>query len=379
MTNWRVPFNRPSRIDGDVEAVLSALAGGHISGDGPFTAKCHTLLQTALGVRKALLTTSCTHGLEIAALLLDIRPGDEVIVPSFTFVSTAKAFVSRGARPVFVDIRRDTLNLDETHLEASITDRTKAIVVVHYAGVGCEMDTIMSVARTHNIAVVEDNAHGLFAEYRGQMLGTFGDVAALSFHETKNFTCGEGGAVLLNRDDFINRAEIVREKGTDRSRFFRGQVDKYGWVDVGSSYLPSDILAALLLPQLEGRSEIQGRRQRIWSRYYEALGEWAARHDVLLPYVPPHVTQAFHMFYLLMPTQHQRDALIESLKQQRILATFHYLPLHASAFGRQFSQPRLGCPVSDEISGRIVRLPFFTTMSDAEQDDVIAAIHQFAG
>jgi dTDP-4-amino-4,6-dideoxygalactose transaminase len=302
-----------------------------------------------------------------------------VIIPSFTFVSTANAFVLRGARPVFVDIRRDTLNIDEHRIEESITRRTKAIVVVHYAGVGCEMDTIVPIARSHGIAVVEDNAHGLFAEYRGRPLGTFGDVAALSFHETKNFTCGEGGAVLLNRDDLIDRAEIVREKGTDRSRFFRGQVDKYGWVGLGSSYLPSDLLAAFLLPQLERRLEIQASRQRIWSRYYEELGDWAARTGILLPCVPPHVAQAFHMFYLLMRTEHQRDALIDFLKRQRILATFHYLPLHASEFGRQFCRPRHGCPVSDDVSSRIVRLPFFTTMSDADQDCVIDAIHRFTG
>jgi len=377
LTTWRVPFNKPSRVGGELESMTAALEGGHISGDGPFSARCHALLESVLGARRALLTTSCTHALEIAALVLDIKPGDEVIVPSFTFVSTANAFVARGARPIFVDIREDTLNLDERQLDDSISERTKAIAVVHYAGVGCEMDVIVPFARRHGLGLVEDNAHGLFGLYRGKLLGTFGDVSAVSFHETKNFTCGEGGAVLLNRDDLVNRAEIVREKGTDRTRFFRGQVDKYGWVDVGSSYLPSDLLAAFLLPQLERRAEVQRCRQKIWWRYHNALQSWAARRGVRLPFVPSHVEQAFHMFYLIMPTSTDRDALIASLKRRQILATFHYLPLHTSEFGRQFGRPRLGCAVTEDISGRLVRLPFFTNMSESDQQYVIDAVHEF--
>ncbi|MBZ0278624.1 MAG: dTDP-4-amino-4,6-dideoxygalactose transaminase, partial [Anaerolineae bacterium] len=291
-----IPFNRPCLTGKEMDYIAESVAAGKISGDGPFTKKVHQLLENALGVKKALLTTSCTHALEMSALLLDLQPGDEVIVPSYTFVSTINAFVLRGATPVFVDVRSDTLNLDETLLEAAITPRTRAIVVVHYGGVGCEMDTIMEIANRHRIPVIEDNAHGLFAKYKGRYLGTFGVMATQSFHETKNFQCGEGGALLINDPQYAERAEIIREKGTNRARFFRGQVDKYTWVDVGSSYLPSDMLAAFLYAQLESRDEIQGKRQRIWDTYQSGLREWADHHDVDLPTILPHTEQAYHVF-----------------------------------------------------------------------------------
>ncbi|WP_363324747.1 dTDP-4-amino-4,6-dideoxygalactose transaminase, partial [uncultured Anaerolinea sp.] len=294
-----IPFNRLTVVGNELIYLQEAIESGHVSGDGTFTRRCHAYLEQTLEVPKVLLTTSCTHALEMSALLLEIQPGDEVIVPDFTFVSTVNAFVLRGAKPVFVDIRPDTLNLDESLLEAKITSKTKAIIPVHYAGVGCEMDSIMEIANRYSIAVVEDNAHGLFGKYKGKYLGTFGQLATQSFHETKNFSCGEGGALLINDPRFIERAEILREKGTNRSRFFRGQVDKYSWVDIGSSYLPSDMLAGFLLGQLEARESIQSRRKEIWETYYQELQSWAGRNQVRLPIVPETCEQAYHMFYLL--------------------------------------------------------------------------------
>jgi dTDP-4-amino-4,6-dideoxygalactose transaminase len=373
-----IPFNRPFFSGREFEFIQQAIANSQISGDGIFTRKCHALLENALGVSKVLLTTSCTHALEMAALLLDIKPGDEVIIPSFTFVSAVNAFVLRGARPVFVDIRPDTLNLDESQLERLITPRTKAIVVVHYAGVGCDMDTIMQVAGRHGIPVVEDNAHGLFGKYRGQYLGTFGCLATQSFHETKNFTCGEGGALLINDQRFIERAEIIREKGTDRNRFFRGEVDKYTWLDVGSSYLPSDILAAYLYAQLEARELIQSRRQRIWEYYCGHLESWAGNSGVRLPIVPPQCEQPYHLFYLLLPSVEQRQAMIAHLNVRGINSVFHYLPLHLSKMGRQFGGQEGDCPITEDVSDRLVRLPFYCDLTEDEQMRVVNALHEFA-
>jgi dTDP-4-amino-4,6-dideoxygalactose transaminase len=350
----------------------------HISGDGTFTRHCHTLLEQEMGVAKVLLTTSCTHALEMAALLLDIQPGDEVIVPSFTFVSTANAFVLRGARPIFADIRPDTLNLDETQLERLITPRTRAIVPVHYAGVGCEMDAILEIAQRHNISVVEDNAHGLFARYKGQYLGTFGTMATQSFHETKNVTCGEGGALLINDPQYSERAEIVREKGTNRSQFFRGQVDKYTWVDLGSSYLPSDVLAAFLYAQLEAREQIQARRKSIWHYYYEHLETWTQAHVVQRPVVPPHCDQAYHMFYLLMPSLEQRQAMIAHLKAHGVNSVFHYLPLHLSRMGQEFGGQPGDCPVTEDASNRLLRLPFHNLLTDDDLSYVVSTVQKFA-
>jgi dTDP-4-amino-4,6-dideoxygalactose transaminase len=373
----RIPFNRPCLSGKEFEFIQQAIDNWQLSGDGAFTKKCHAFLESELGVSKALLTTSCTHALEMAALLLEIKPGDEIIVPSFTFVSAANAFVLRGARLVFIDIRPDTLNLDETQVEHLITPRTKGIVVMHYGGVGCEMETILEVARRHGIPVIEDNAHGLFGTYRGKYLGTFGCLATLSFHETKNFICGEGGALLINDARFIERAEIIREKGTNRSRFFRGQVDKYTWVDIGSSYLPSDILAAFLYAQLEARELIQSKRKRIWEYYREHLGSWAMDFGVQIPTVPYHCEQPYHMFYLLMPSLHERQTMIEYLKAQEINSVFHYLPLHLSSMGRRFGGKESDCPVTKDVSDRLLRLPFYNDLTEADQARVVAAIIEF--
>ncbi|HSR20596.1 MAG TPA: dTDP-4-amino-4,6-dideoxygalactose transaminase [Anaerolineales bacterium] len=372
-----VDFNRPLPVGNERDYVLEALQSGHISGDGPFTKKCHALLQEALGVRQVLLTTSCTHALEMAALLLDIQPGDEVIFPDFTFVSTVNSFVLRGARPVFVDIRADTLNLDEAKLSQALSPRTRAIVPVHYAGVGCEMDAILELAAARRIPVVEDNAHGLFGRYKGRQLGTFGVLAAQSFHETKNISCGEGGALIVNEAAFSDRAEIIREKGTNRSRFFRDQIDKYTWVDLGSSYLPSDILAAYLLGQLEQREKIQSHRRNAWNTYALALSDWCRANGVLLPYVPAHCEQPFHMFYLLMPSLEVRTRLIAHLRQQGIHAVFHYLPLHLSEMGRRFGGRPGDFPVTERASDQIVRLPLHNLLTGREQEEVIEAVLGF--
>ena len=349
----------------------------HAAGDGVFTKKCHTFLQDELGVDRALLTTSCTHALEMTALLLDIQPGDEVIIPSFTFVSTVNAFALRGAHPVFADVRPDTLNIDETKLEALITPRTRAIVVVHYAGVGCEMDAILALADRYGLSVIEDNAHGLFGKYKGRLLGTFGSMATQSFHETKNIICGEGGALLINDPQYSERAEIIREKGTNRSLFFRGQVDKYTWVDIGSSFLPSDILAAFLYAQLEAKDQIQASRGRIWNRYDNDLRDWAALHDIRLPIVPEYCEQPYHMYYVLMPSLDSRQALINHLKARDILAVFHYQPLHLSTMGQKFGGKMGDCPVTEDISDRLLRLPLFNDYTEQEQTQVIEALYDF--
>ena len=370
----RIPFNRPFVTGAELNYIAAAMATPKFAGDGKFTAQCHRLLETSLGVQKAFLTTSCTHALEMAALLLKVGPGDEVIVPAFTFPSALNAFVLRGARPVFVDVRPDTLNIDETQMEQRITERTKAIFLVHYAGVGSEMDTVMPIARRHGIAVVEDNAHGLYGKYRGRYLGTFGELATLSFHETKNFSCGEGGALLINDAQFNERAEILREKGTDRSRFFRGEVDKYTWVDIGSSYLPSDLLAAFLRAQLEHRDQIQSKRREIWETYSRELASWAKANGIRLPIVPPECEQSYHMFYVIMPSFESRQALISHLASFGILAVFHYLPLHLSPMGLRFGGRQGDCPVTEDLSDRLLRVPFFTGMNSSEQSQVIDAV-----
>ena len=373
---YRIPLNKPFLTGNELEYVSESIRCGQISGDGKFTRKCHELLSQQLGSRP-LLTTSCTHALEMAALLLEIGPGDEVILPSFTFVSTANAFALRGATPVFIDIRSDTLNLNETALESLITPRTRAIIPVHYAGVGCDMDTIMSTAMRHGIRVVEDNAHGLFARYKGRHLGTIGCLGAQSFHETKNIICGEGGALLVNDASFMERAEIIREKGTNRSRFFRGMVDKYTWVDIGSSYLPSDLLAAFLYAQLEKSVEIQTIRQRIWHTYFEQLEDWAGQRGVQLPQVPQGCEQSYHMFYMILPTPEMRHAFIQHLKLQGIMAAFHYVSLHLSEMGQKFGGRAGQCPVTEFVSDRLVRLPFYNGLTESEQGQVIDTVKGF--
>ena len=375
----KIPFNRACFEGKELAYIAEAISNGHISGDGPFTKKCHSFLKEKLGCEAVLLTTSCTHALEMSALLLGINEVDEGFVPSFTFVSTINAFVLRGAKPVFIDIREDTLNLDESLLEALITPRTKAIVPVHYAGVGCEMDAIMDIADRHNVAVVEDNAHGLFGKYKGQELGTFGCLATQSFHETKNFTCGEGGALLINAPKLVERAEIIREKGTNRSRFFRGQVDKYTWVDVGSSYLSSDVLAAFLYAQFEVSEAIQAKRKRVWTRYYEGLVDWADQSGIRLPIVPNDCVQPYHMFYLLMPSLDVRQKFIQYLASHNIQSVFHYLPLHLSDQGRELGGDKFQCPVTDRVSDQLVRLPFYNDLPIDDQNRVIECIRSFDG
>lgn len=375
--SYRIPFNKPCLMGNELAYVSDAIRRGYTAGDGFYTACCHRLFADRLPGSRAFLTTSCTHALEMAALLLDPRPGDEIILPSFTFVSTANAFVLRGARPVFCDIRRDTLNLDESLLPGLITERTRAIVPVHYAGVGCAMPKILELARGAGCEVVEDNAHGLFIKSDGRHLGTYGALATQSFHETKNVICGEGGALIVNDPKFADRAEMIREKGTNRSRFFRGQVDKYSWVDTGSSYLPSDMLAAFLLAQLEAFDEIQRRRARIWHLYDDQLRAWALEHGVETPRVPPGQENAYHMYYLLMPDLGSRQALIAGLKRKGILAVFHYVPLHSSEMGIKFGGRAGQCPVTESVSDRLLRLPFYTDLAESDQSEVIDQIRRF--
>jgi dTDP-4-amino-4,6-dideoxygalactose transaminase len=372
-----IPFNRFCSIGTESAYVQQAMDQAHLSGDGPFTRKCHRILEELLGAPKVLLTTSCTHALEMAALLLDIQPGDEVIVPSFTFVSTVNGFVLRGARPVFADIRPDTLNLDENLLPRLISPKTKAIVPVHYAGVSCQMETIIAIGERYGVSVVEDNAHGLMGQYHGKHLGTFGAMSTLSFHETKNFACGEGGALVINDRRYIERAEIIREKGTNRSSFLRGQIDKYTWVDVGSSYLPSDILAAILYAQLEAREQVQASRRRIWNYYDVHLKQWATERGIGVPVVPAGCEQPYHIYHLMMPAMQSRQAFIAHLKAHNILSGFHYLPLHLSEMGKRCGGRPGDCPVTEKVSERLVRLPFYNNLSEAEQDTVVQAIQTF--
>jgi dTDP-4-amino-4,6-dideoxygalactose transaminase len=367
-----VPFNRATTAIKSYDYVRNVLDHGPLAGGGPYSKRCEALLASQIQAQAALLTSSCTDALEMSALLLNIAPGDEVIIPSFTFSSTATAFTLRGAVPVFADIRPDTMNIDETKIEHLITPKTKAIVVVHYAGVGCEMSFISSIASAHNIPILEDNAHGLYGTYRGQLLGTIGSLATQSFHETKNLSCGEGGAIVINDISYLSRAEILREKGTNRSRFFRGEVDKYTWVDNGSSYLPSEITAALLLAQLEEASSIQMKRRNLWQGLFDSIGPWADRRGIQMPHVPSYCEQAFHMFYLVMPSEKALVDLKRHLASRGVLAVTHYVPLHSSPYG--VAVGRGECPISDDISARLLRLPFFTDMSREEFEVVVAAV-----
>lgn len=354
-----IRFNRPFMTGKELSYIEQAHRNGHLSGDGPFTKICHEWFRKETGAQTALLTHSCTAALEMAALLLRLEPGDEVILPSFTFVSTASAFALRGAIPVFVDIRPDTLNIDEALIESAITNRTKAICVVHYAGVACEMDAIMAIADRHGLRVVEDAAQGIMSTYRGRPLGTIGDLGAFSFHETKNIISGEGGALLCRDNEFGEQAEIIREKGTNRSRFFRGQVDKYTWVDVGSSYLPGEITAAFLAAQIEEAASITRKRLAIWDQYHE----WALEHELAgrlrRPIVPDHCTHNAHMYYLLLPSLEARTRFIESLKEQGVQSVFHYIPLHSSPAGSTFGRTGSSLAVTDDISDRLVRMPLW--------------------
>jgi dTDP-4-amino-4,6-dideoxygalactose transaminase len=374
-----IPFNRPLVPESAYDYLRQALAGQRLCGDGPFTLRCQALLEELLGAARVLLTTSCTHALEMAALLLGLQPGDEVLVPAFTFVSTANAFALHGGRPVFVDVRHDTLNLDETLLERALTPHTRAVVPVHYAGVACAMDDLLAWSRRHGVAVVEDNAHGLFGKYRGRPLGTFGCLATQSFHETKNFQCGEGGALVINDPQYVERAEVLRQKGTNRARFFRGQVDKYTWVDTGSSYVLADLLAALLLAQLEVHEQVQDRRGQLWETYADQLRDWATRQGVGLPVVPPGCEQTYHLFYLLLRSEKEQEALLAHLQVRGVGGVFHYQPLHLSQVGRRLGGREGDCPVAERVSRCLVRLPLYHGLAEAEQGRVIDAVRSFRG
>ncbi len=370
-----IPFNRPYMTGKELGYIAEAHANGHLSGDGAFTRRCNEWLERATGTRKALLTHSCTAALEMAALLAELEPGDEVIMPSFTFVSTANAFVLRGAIPVFVDIRPDTLNIDETHIEAAVTSRTRAICVVHYAGVGCEMDAINALASKHGLLVIEDAAQGIMASYKGRPLGSIGHLAALSFHETKNLISGEGGALLVNDKRYADRAEIIREKGTNRSQFFRGQVDKYTWIDVGSSYLPGEIIAAFLAAQFEQAEKITRERMSIWTRYNQAFADLEANGCFRRPFVPQHCHHNAHMFYLLVPDLDTRTRFIATLKAAQIQPVFHYIPLHSSPAGKRYARSCGDMRVTDDTSDRLVRLPLW--LPDMKQDAIIESVRLF--
>ena len=374
----KIPFNKPSAVGAELANIADALARGHLSGDGYYTKRCHDWLEQQLGCRRALLTHSCTGALEMAAILCDLAPGDEVNMPSYTFVSTANAFVLRGAVPVFVDIRADTLNLDERLIEAAITPRTRAIAVVHYAGVACEMDAIMAIARRHGLLVVEDAAQALLATYKHRNLGTIGELGCISFHETKNLLSGEGGALLVNDARFAARAEIIREKGTNRSTFLRGEIDKYSWVDVGSSYLPSELNAAFLEAQFTHSGVVIARRRAVWRRYYDGLGELAAAGLLELPRRSYEDRRPNgHLFYVLTDTLATRSALAAQLKARDILAVWHYVPLHSSPAGRKLGRASGSMQVTDDISERLLRLPIYYSISDAEVDTVIDAVRGY--
>ncbi|MDF7679518.1 dTDP-4-amino-4,6-dideoxygalactose transaminase [Enterobacteriaceae bacterium ESL0689] len=373
-----IPFNAPPVVGSELEYIQSALGSGKLCGDGAFTRRCQQWIEQHFGTAKALLTPSGTAALEMAALLLDIQPGDEVIMPSYTFVSTANAFVLRGARIIFVDIRRDTMNIDETQIEAAISDRTRAIVPVHYAGVACEMDTIMALAKRYHLMVVEDAAQGVMSTYKGRALGTIGHIGCFSFHETKNYTAaGEGGAVLINDSQLIERAEIIREKGTDRSHFFRGVVDKYTWRDIGSSYLMSDVQAACLWAQLEVAEQINQQRQALWQRYYDALQPLAQAGHIELPAVPVGCSHNAHMFYIRLRDMAERSKLIAWLSKQEIIAVFHYIPLHSSPAGKHFGQFHGEDRFTSAESERLLRLPLFYNLSFADQHTVINALSDY--
>lgn len=373
----KISFNKPSIFPDAIKYIIEAIDKGHTAGDGYFTKLCHSWIEENIGCKKALLTHSCTAALEMAAILLDLQPGDEVIMPSFTFVSTANAFVLRGAIPVFVDIKPDTLNIDENLIEQAITPRTKAIVVVHYAGVGCEMDKIMEIAKKYNLEVIEDNAQGICSKYKGKNLGTFGSMATLSFHETKNVISGEGGALLINDEKYIERAEIIREKGTNRSKFFRGEIDKYSWVDIGSSYLPSDIIAAYLYSQFEKTNEITQRRLEIWSFYHELFREYEELGFIKRPKIPQDCYINGHIYYIIFNSLDKRTKFIQFMKESDIHPVFHYVPLHSSPAGKQFGQVRSRMNITDMASDNLVRMPMYYELNNHNLQSILNIVKEF--
>ncbi len=373
-----IPFNRAYVTGAETTHMEAALASGTLEGDGPFTARATAVLTRMIGSAATLLTTSCSHALDMTALLLDLRAGDEVVMPSFTFPSTANAYALRGAVPVFADCRPDTLNIDERLVEAAITERTKAIVIVHYAGVACEMDAIMKIAERHGLMVIEDNAHGLGGSYRGTPLGAIGALATQSFHSTKNAHCGEGGALVINQVDLVEQAEIIREKGTNRTQYYRGTVDKYHWVELGSSYLPSELLAAFLTAQLENFDTIQARRLQVWDAYQERLAEWAAATGFSRPVVPEGCVHPAHLYYLLAPNPVVRGAFQRHLTERGVQATPHYQPLHSAPAGLRYGRTAPGgCPVTERVADQVIRLPLYTGLSEADVDRIVAAVTSF--
>ncbi len=372
-----IPFNRPYMTGKELDYIAEAHLNGILAGDGPFTKNCHRWLEAKTGSKKALLTHSCTAALEMAAILANSRHGDEVIMPSFTFVSTANAFVLRGAIPVFVDIRKDTLNIDETKIEAAITEKTRAIIVVHYAGIGCEMNSIMETARKYNLLVIEDAAQGIMASYQGQALGSIGNFGTLSFHETKNIICGEGGALLVNDASYIDRAEIIREKGTNRSQFHRGQVDKYRWCDIGSSFLPGELVSAFLWAQMEEAESITQRRIKIWNIYHQKLAILEESGFITRPTVPNGIQHNAHMYYILVPSIEIRTYLIQWLAQNNINAVFHYVPLHNSPGGLRYGKAFDKLPITEDVSNRLLRLPLWPTLEPCQVEIVVDVIQTF--
>lgn len=372
-----IPFVKTTHSPQLGEILQDCIQKNHLSGDGFYCRKSEEILKAYTASQKVLLTTSCTHALEMSGILLNLQPGDEVIMPSYTFVSTANAFVLRGAVPVFVDIRPDTLNIDERLIEAAITSRTRAIVVVHYGGLGCEMDAILELANRHGITVIEDNAHGLFGKYKGRMLGSFGQLSTLSFHETKNISCGEGGAICINHEGLVERAEILREKGTNRARFFRGQIDKYTWVDMGSSWVLSEVLGAMLYSQLQYADFLQGRRKDIWNRYQQAFAPLAEQYGYEVPQVPDYCEIPWHVYYLKLQTLDQRTQMIEFFKKRQISAVFHYIPLHRSSYYQEMNQNSPSLPVTEQVSDTLLRLPLYAGLEVAQQDKIIESLYDF--
>jgi len=377
MEKIKIPFNKPSIVGKELYYIAQAVLSGKISGDGIFTEKCNKLIENRYSIKKVLLTTSCSSALDMSAILCNVLPGDEVILPSYTFVSTANSFLVRGAKLKFVDIREDTLNIDEGKIECVVTPKTKAIAVVHYAGIGCEMDAITDIAKRYNLLVVEDAAHGMEAKYKDKYLGAIGDIGCYSFHETKNYICGEGGAIAINNTKFIERAEIIREKGTNRSKFFRGEIDKYTWVDIGSSYLPSEILSAFLYAQLENIETITKDRLNSWQYYYDSLEILEKKGFLRRPVIPKTCKQNGHMFYILLNDNKSRDSLINHLKNKGILAIFHYIPLHLSPMGNSMGYKKGDFPVTEKMSGCILRLPLFYNIKKTDQNIVVKALYDF--
>lgn len=372
-----VYFNRPRLIGNEKKYIQEVLESSKFGGDGAFTKKCSKLQEEKFNAKKVLLTTSCTHALEMAALVIGLKEGDEVIMPSFTFPSTANAVCLRGAIPVFSEIRKDTLNIDENRIEEKITKKTKAIFVMHYAGVSCEMDKIMDIAKKHDLIVIEDAAQGVNALYKGRFLGTIGHIGAYSFHETKNYVCGEGGAIVINNEGFIEKAEIIREKGTNRSQFLRGEIDKYSWVDIGSSYLPSEIVAAFLYAQLESMDIIDAEREAAYRYYIENLKPLEEEGKIKLPSIPKHCKSNYHLFHIFLKDEGERNALMDHLRRMGIQATFHYVPLHTSIKGQSLGYKKGDLPVTEEMSARLLRLPFFFGITREEQDYVVRGIKKF--